>query len=157
MIKQKYQYFAVIFSCLICINVCSSAVIARGPMDSRDVDIHQDDALIRDLVSIALLLKSVPVIGPRLMTVPEKIIHSVANFEYTTNHLIDKLLRSTLPCTITINGITCEGIQRNGGLIYVIRNSIDTMPNTRIFYVVKQFLDVMTFALQVLYLWGSSI
>ncbi|XP_043490804.1 uncharacterized protein LOC122516769 [Polistes fuscatus] len=158
MIKQKYQYFAVIFSCLICINGCASAAIAEAPIDStRSVAIHQEDLLVKELLSLALLLDNIPLLGPKLMIVYEKIIHFIGNFEYMTNHVVDKILRNSLPCSITVNSIKCEGIQRNGGFISIIRNAIDSMPNTRKFYIVKQILDVMTFALQVLYLWGIFI
>ncbi|XP_014616370.1 PREDICTED: uncharacterized protein LOC106793723 [Polistes canadensis] len=158
MMKQKYQYFAVIFSCLICINGCVSAAIAKAPIESsKSVAIHQEDLLVRELLSLALLLNNIPFIGPKLMIIPEKIIRSIGNFEYTTNHLVDKILRNSLPCMITVNGIKCEGIEQNGGLVSIIRNAIDSMPNTRIFYIIKQILDVMTFALQVLYLWGIVI
>lgn len=140
--EQKYKLFAIILSCVLCTNICAGASVARMSSDDS-IAVRQDNLVVQDLLKLILVLNNIPLIGSRLMAIPALFINYIARFEMMTNNILDKILRKSLPCTITINEIVCEGISKNGGLISIIREAIDTMPNTRLFNIIKQVVDLV--------------
>lgn len=107
------------------------------------IAIRQDNLVVQDLLRIISLLNNIPLIGSVLTVIPAIFINFIARFENLTNNLLDKILRNSLPCTITIDKIVCEGIPKNGGLISIIKHAVDTMPSTRLFNIIKQVVDLV--------------
>ncbi|KAL2733922.1 uncharacterized protein V1478_003620 [Vespula squamosa] len=140
--EQKYKLFAIIISCILCTNICAGASIA-GMNSDDSVAVRQDNIVVQDLLKLILLLNNIPLIGSRLMAIPALFIKYIAKFEMITNNFLDKILRKSLPCTITINDMVCEGILKNGGLISIIKEAVDTMPSTRLFNIIKQVVDLV--------------
>ncbi|XP_035725204.1 uncharacterized protein LOC118442982 [Vespa mandarinia] len=146
--EQKYKLFAIILSFILCTNTCAGASI-NGINSNENVAIRQDNLMVQDILRIVSLLYNIPLIGSLLASIPALFINYIVRFENLTNNFLDKILRNSLPCTITVNDIVCEGISKNGGLISIMKHAIDTMPSTRLFNIIKQVLDLITLAFEV--------
>ncbi|KAK2585042.1 hypothetical protein KPH14_008562 [Odynerus spinipes] len=139
-----FQNFGILFLCIFCIG---ASVDARDSslkvLDKGAIDNYEDDLAIYSLRKLSSILKHIPLVGPLLNAIDLTLLGFITTFERTTNSLLDRILRESLPCLISSEEVRCDGVYKNGGFGSIIRRAIDLMPDDMPLYIIKKVLDPM--------------
>ena len=96
------------------------------PPGSGGPDTSSLQKLLQGLISISL---QIPIVGGLLSKILEILVELILSLELLTNGAVARLLGGALPCEISLdNHFQCSGITKNGGLIQLLENIVDKLP-----------------------------
>ncbi|XP_066595582.1 uncharacterized protein [Prorops nasuta] len=134
---RKLTLLLLSFLILGCVN--ANKIIAKRD-DSSSSSGNVSDVFLDAMNSAINELIKLPIIGSILQNSLDGLYNAAESFEIATNGFLGRIMGGSLPCTISENGTTCQGISDNGGIGILVINAINEVPDLFLPSIVKKLI-----------------